>query len=74
LFFYSDLDSSDDGPFSDDKNVPKKTDTTELKIDKSLQNFIEALPHLEPIHFGFHLQWNDQTPSCMCSSAHGLNP
>jgi hypothetical protein len=27
-----------------------------MKIDKSLQVFIEALPHLEPIHYGFKLQ------------------
>jgi hypothetical protein len=25
-------------------------DATEMKIDKSLQNFIEALPCLEPLH------------------------
>jgi hypothetical protein len=71
---YSDLGSSNDGPLSDDENVPKKTDTTELKIDDSLLHFIEALPHLEPIHYGFHLQRTNQTASCMCSSAHGLNP
>ncbi len=38
---YSNLSDSDGGPSS-----PKKTDATELKIDKSLQNFIEALPRL----------------------------
>jgi hypothetical protein len=35
---------------------PKKTDTTEIKIDKSLQVFIEALSHLEPLHYGFKFQ------------------
>jgi hypothetical protein len=71
---YGDSEGSDDGPLSDDENVPKKTDTTELKIDKSLLHFIEALPHLEPIHYGFDLQQTNQTASCMCSSARGLNP
>jgi hypothetical protein len=71
---YSDLEGSNDAPLSDDENIPNKTDTTELKINNSLLHFIEALPHLEPIHYGFHLQRNDQTPSCMCSSARCLNP
>jgi hypothetical protein len=35
---------------------PKKTDATEMKIDKYLQVFIETLPHLEPLHYGFKLQ------------------
>jgi hypothetical protein len=52
----------------------KKTDATELKRDKSLQNFIEALPHLKPLHYGFNVQGSNQSASCMCSSAHGLNP
>jgi hypothetical protein len=49
-------------------------DTTELKKDKSLLDFIEALPHLEHIHYGFDLQRTNKTASCMCSSARGLNP
>jgi hypothetical protein len=48
---YSDSDESDGGLLS-----PKKTDATEQKIDESLQNFIEALPFLEPLHYGFKLQ------------------
>ncbi len=35
---------------------PKKTDATEMKIEKYLQVFIKALPHLEPLHYGFKLQ------------------
>jgi hypothetical protein len=45
-------DEDSDGPPSS----PKKTDATEMKIDKSLEVFIEALPHLEPLHYGFKLQ------------------
>jgi hypothetical protein len=69
---YNDLEGSDDGPLPNDENVPNKTDTTELKIGNSLLHFIGALPHHEPIHYGFHLQWNNQTPTCMCSSGRCL--
>jgi hypothetical protein len=47
---YSNSDESDGGPPS-----PKTTDAPEMKIDKTLQNFIEALPHLETLHYGFKL-------------------
>jgi hypothetical protein len=49
---YSNSDEDSDGP----PPSPKKTDATEMKIDKLLQVFIEALPHLEPLHYGFKLQ------------------
>jgi hypothetical protein len=49
---YGDSDEDSDGP----PPSPKKTDATEMKIDKSLQIFLEALPHLEPLHYGFKLQ------------------
>jgi hypothetical protein len=49
---YSNSDDDSDGP----PPSPKRTDATEMKIDKSLQIFINALPHLEPFHFGFKLQ------------------
>ncbi len=49
-YSYSDDDS--DGLSSS----PKRTDATEMKIDESLQIFINALPHLEPLHSGFKLQ------------------
>ncbi len=49
---YSNSDDDSDG------SPPslKRTDVTEMKIDKSLQIFIDALPHLEPLHYGFKLQ------------------
>jgi hypothetical protein len=49
---YSNSDDDSDGP----PPSPKRTDATEMKIDKSLQIFIDALPHLEPLHYGFKLQ------------------
>jgi hypothetical protein len=66
---YGDSDESDGGP-----PLPKTTDTTELKIDESLRNFIEALPHLEPLHYGFKLQGPNQSATCICSLAKGLTP
>jgi hypothetical protein len=64
----SDSYESDGGPSS-----PKKTDATELKIDESLQNLIEAVPFLEPLHYGFKLEGLNQSASCICFSARGLN-
>ncbi len=49
---YSNSDEDSDGP----PPSPKRTDVTEMKIDQSLQIFIDALPHLEPLHYGFKLQ------------------
>jgi hypothetical protein len=46
---YGDSDEDSDGP----PPSPKKTDATEMKIDKSLKVFIEALSHLETLHYGF---------------------
>ncbi len=36
--------------------TPTNTKATEKKIDDSLRIFIEALPHLETIHYGFKYQ------------------
>jgi hypothetical protein len=47
---YDNSDEDSDSP----PPSPKKTDATEMKIDKSHQLFIEALPHLEPLHYGFN--------------------
>ncbi len=49
---YGDSDENSDVP----PPSPKKTDATEMKIDKSLQIFINALPHLETLHYGFKFQ------------------
>ncbi len=53
---YGNSDEDSDGP----PPSPKKTDVTKMKIDKYLQVFIEALPHLEPLHYGFKLQASNE--------------
>ncbi len=67
---YSNSNEYFDGP----SPSPKKTDATEMKIDKSMQVFIEALPHLEPLHYRFKLQASNKRGYCICSLAKGLNP
>jgi hypothetical protein len=66
----NDCEEESDGP----PPSPKKTDATEMKIDKSLQVFIEALPHLEPLHYGFKLQTLNEKGYCICSLAKCLTP
>ncbi len=53
---------------------PKKTDATEMNIDKFLEVFIEALPHLEPLHYGFKLQASNQKGYCFYLLAKCLTP
>jgi hypothetical protein len=53
---------------------PKQADATETNIDKCLQNFIEALPHLEPLVYRFKLQVSNQSGYCIYSLAKGLTP
>jgi hypothetical protein len=67
---YGNSDEDSDGPHP----LPKKTDATEMKIDKSLQVFIEALPHLEPLHYGFKLQALNEKGYYICSLAKCLTP
>ncbi len=67
---HSNSDEDSDGP----PPSPKKTDATEMKIDESLQVFIEALPHLEPLHYGFKLQASNQKGYCFCPLAKCLTP
>ena len=51
----------------------KRTDAIEMKIDESLHFFIVALPHLEPLHFGFKLQASIQKGYCLCPLAKCLS-
>jgi hypothetical protein len=67
---YGDSDDDSDGP----PPSPKRTDETEMKIDESLQIFINALPHLAPLHFGFKLQASIQKGYCFCPLAKCLSP
>jgi hypothetical protein len=52
----------------------KRTDATEIKMDESLQIFIDALPHLEPLHYGFKLQASNLRGYCFCPLAKCLSP
>jgi hypothetical protein len=70
LPYGNDSEEESDGP----PPSPKKTDATEMKIDKSLQVFIETLPNLEPIHYGFKLQALNEKGYCFCSLAKCLTP
>jgi hypothetical protein len=45
-----------------------------MKIDESLHVFIDALPHLEPLHYGFKLQASIQKGYCFCALAKCLPP
>jgi hypothetical protein len=67
---YGNSDEDSDGPHP----TPKKTDATEMKIDMYLQVFIEALPHLEPLHYGFKLQASNEKGYSICSFAKCLTP
>ena len=53
---YGDSDEDSDGP----PPSTKKTDATKMKLDKYLQVFIEALPHLVTLHYGFKLQASNE--------------
>jgi hypothetical protein len=67
---YGDSDEDSDGP----PPSPKKTDVTEMKLDKYLQVFIEALPHLETLHYGFKLQASNEKGYCFCALVKCLSP
>ena len=59
---YGSSDEDSDGP----PPSPKKTDATEMKLDKYLQVFIEALLTL---HYGFKLQALNLKGYCFCALA-----
>ena len=67
---YSSSDEDSDGS----PPSPKKTDVTEMKLDKYLQVFIEALPHLETLHYGFKLQASNEKRYCFCALGKCLSP
>jgi hypothetical protein len=53
---------------------PKKTNAIEMKIDESLKKFIDALPHLETLHYGFKFQASSRKGYCFCALAKCLSP
>ena len=67
---YGNSDEDSDGP----PPSPKKIDAIEMKLDKYLQVFIEALPHLETLHCGFKLQASNEKGYCFCALAKCLSP
>jgi hypothetical protein len=48
---YSNSDEDSDGS----SPSLKRTNATEMKVDEFLHVFIDALPHLGPLHYGFKL-------------------
>jgi hypothetical protein len=54
--------------------TPTNTKATENKIDDSLRIFIEALPHLETLHYGFKYQALGRNGYCVCALATCLSP
>ena len=54
--------------------TPTNTKATEKKIDDSLRIFIEALPHLETLHYGFKYQASGRNGYCFCALATCLSP
>jgi hypothetical protein len=67
---YGDSDEESDCPLPS----LKKTDATEMKIDESLKKFIEALPHLEFLHYGFKFQASSGHGYCFCALVKCLSP
>jgi hypothetical protein len=67
---YGDSDEDPDGP----PPSPKKTDASEMKINEYLQIFLEALPHLETLHYGFKFQASNEKGYCFCALAKCLSP
>jgi hypothetical protein len=54
--------------------TPTNTKATEKKIDDSLRIFIEALLHLETLHYGFKYQALGRNGYCFCALATCLYP
>jgi hypothetical protein len=66
---YGDSEEESDSP----PPSPKKTYVSEMKIDKSLQVFIEVLPQFESLHYGFKLQASNEKGYCFSSLAKCLS-
>jgi hypothetical protein len=70
-------------PYGDDadsegshQSMPPKKNTPcrELQINSDLEQFIDALSYLEPIHHSFHLAGNEFCKFCLCSCSPCLTP
>ena len=60
--------------YSEDDSSSDESVCYEDKIDSYLRTFIMALPYLETIHYGFHLNKNNVTACLVCSFARCLTP
>jgi hypothetical protein len=60
--------------YSEDNSSSGESVHYEDKIDSHLRTFTMALPYLETIHYGFHLNMNNVTACLVCSSARCLTP
>ncbi len=56
------------------KSSKTNTLSQEIHINSNLEWFIEALPHLEPIHYVFHLVGKHNSRCCLCSCVPCLTP
>jgi hypothetical protein len=53
------------GPYSDSDTSSCEDQVVSLPSPTSLKDFINGLPHFEPLQFGFYLN-DDKNPSCLC--------
>jgi hypothetical protein len=59
------------GSYSDSDTSSCEDQVVSLPSPTSLKDFINGLPHFEPLHFGFYLN-NDKNPSCLCPCVKGV--
>jgi hypothetical protein len=58
-------DSDEESDYS--PPTPTNIKANEKKIDDSLRNFVEALPYLETLHYGFKYQALGRNGYCFCA-------
>ncbi len=59
------------GPYSDSDSSTCEDQVVSLASSTQLKDFINGLPHFEPLHFGFYLN-DDKNPSCRCPCVKGV--
>ncbi len=67
-------DNSDSEGSHQSMPLKKNTPSQELQMNSDLEQFIAALPHLEPIHYSFLLAGNVISKCCLCSRSPCLTP
>ena len=64
------------GPYSEsDTSFCEEQDASNSNSPSpaSLRDFINVLPHFEPLHFGFYLMNDDKRASCLCPCSPGVS-